>query len=49
MTVGRFLRSAGPAVAEGLWASALAEGGILWLAGRSVLFLTILVGWLVLL
>ena len=29
-------------------ASSAAEGGLLWLAGRSALFLTLLVGWLAL-
>ena len=30
-------------------ADALAEGGILWLAGRAVLFVALLVGWMTLL
>lgn len=48
LKLGRPARDAGPSVAGRLWAGAFAEGGILWLTGRSVLFLGVLLGWLAL-
>lgn len=43
-TFGRPDGRAGPSAAGRALADALAEGGLLWLAGRSVLFLVGLVG-----